>query len=411
MKNGENIEDWYRNEVSKIDDSPSDAIWDRLQNSMDTDNVWVRLTNSLNRWEKKIWWWKLSLRTTAIFLLLTASYYLYPVIFPTDISTLHTVLIKKNMEKNSAEEIENNVTPGDKFPEVKKTEQGNSGIFSPSSFVEKNKISDEVNVAEVNSPGKITDSINYNQLRQLTRKINLLPAKISLPVNQFAEVLNPAVNNSLNDSVISKPSETKWSIAGYGGIKNNWLLSPETFSALGNSGFNYTQTDFSFSSGIIAGYNLNEDWCIESGLLFTQGGQKYMDYEEGKSISREIKLNYLEFSGIAKKRFARHQTNLKIGHNNILMGIFSGYMINATEILNKKTADISKEYSKLNAGIIAGYELEYRVNNKFVIAPSFRYYQGTRNIFKGNNQTPKSFNSTFSASFELGISFRYSLIK
>lgn len=73
----ENIGDWYKREVNKLEERPDYTVWEKLATKLDTASVWDRLVVSLNRYEQWIWWRNTILKGTTILLLLSGSYYTY----------------------------------------------------------------------------------------------------------------------------------------------------------------------------------------------------------------------------------------------------------------------------------------------------------------------------------------------
>ncbi len=73
----ENISEWYKKEVTKLEERPDYTVWEKLSTRLDTATVWDKLSMSLNRYDQIIWWRNLAFRGTAVFLLLLGSYLAY----------------------------------------------------------------------------------------------------------------------------------------------------------------------------------------------------------------------------------------------------------------------------------------------------------------------------------------------
>lgn len=72
-----NISEWYKNEVHKLESSPDYTVWEKLSTKLDTYSVWEKLVLSLNRYEQLIWWRNLALKGSAVFIFLLGSYLIY----------------------------------------------------------------------------------------------------------------------------------------------------------------------------------------------------------------------------------------------------------------------------------------------------------------------------------------------
>lgn len=73
----DNISEWYKREVSKLEERPDYTVWEKLATKLDTATVWDKLVVSLNQYDKFIWWRNTVLKGTAILLLLTGTYLTY----------------------------------------------------------------------------------------------------------------------------------------------------------------------------------------------------------------------------------------------------------------------------------------------------------------------------------------------
>lgn len=73
----ENIEGWYKNEIKNIEAAPDQQVWNKLSTNLDVQNVWTRVLSSLNSYDRIIWWRNFTLRTAAILMLFFGSYLTY----------------------------------------------------------------------------------------------------------------------------------------------------------------------------------------------------------------------------------------------------------------------------------------------------------------------------------------------
>ena len=71
----DNVESWYVKELEKFQSAPDQAVWNKLSTKLDVTSVWDKLLVSLNRYDRLIWWRNTTLKTSALLLLLLGGYY------------------------------------------------------------------------------------------------------------------------------------------------------------------------------------------------------------------------------------------------------------------------------------------------------------------------------------------------
>jgi hypothetical protein len=101
------ISDWYKKEVSKLEERPDYTVWEKIATQLDTTSVWDQLAISLSRYDQLIWWRNAAIRGTAIFLLSFGSYLAYDNYFDSD---NNLALYKPTIiEKKNNQSIENSI--------------------------------------------------------------------------------------------------------------------------------------------------------------------------------------------------------------------------------------------------------------------------------------------------------------
>jgi len=83
----ETIGDWYKKEVSKLEEQPDYTVWNKIATQLDTTSVWEKLAVSLNKYDQLIWWKNISLKATSVFLICFGSYLVYDNYFDAENST------------------------------------------------------------------------------------------------------------------------------------------------------------------------------------------------------------------------------------------------------------------------------------------------------------------------------------
>jgi len=92
----ETISEWYKKEVSKLEERPDYTVWEKLATKLDTTSVWDKLVVSLNKYDQFIWWRNTAFKGTAILLLLFGSYLAY-----NNYSSNNDKLLSDNTHQNS----------------------------------------------------------------------------------------------------------------------------------------------------------------------------------------------------------------------------------------------------------------------------------------------------------------------
>lgn len=73
----ENVGDWYVKELEKFQSEPDKAVWSKLATKLDVASVWDKLLVSLNRYERMIWWRNTAFKSAALLLFLLGGYYTF----------------------------------------------------------------------------------------------------------------------------------------------------------------------------------------------------------------------------------------------------------------------------------------------------------------------------------------------
>lgn len=184
----ENISEWYKKEVAKLEERPDYTVWEKLSTKLDTSSVWNKLVVSLNRYDQYIWWRNLVFRGTAIFLLLFGSYLAY------------------DQYSNNGNPIANNTNS------AVKTTVNKDGISSTSNKQRDNKVNSQgtANYPSNNNKEITNTAITNNTSTQnnLSPEEKIKKAVASAKTNLLAKSL---INNKReNDTYASKENITNY---------------------------------------------------------------------------------------------------------------------------------------------------------------------------------------------------------
>ncbi|PCJ01349.1 MAG: hypothetical protein COB15_00045 [Flavobacteriales bacterium] len=190
----ETISEWYKKEVTKLEERPDYTVWEKLSTRLDTVSVWDKLAISLNRYDQLIWWKNIAIRGTAVFLLLFGSYLAYDNYSTNNkqIASNITTLKKNTVKSNNASSLTN--TPN------KSTTTYEAAFLNDT----KNE-SSTTNQADKNVASKKDNtalSANSNDLKTISNnKTNLTPEeKIAATLQNAKESVNPTKPNKRSRS-------------------------------------------------------------------------------------------------------------------------------------------------------------------------------------------------------------------
>ena len=182
----ETISDWYKKEVSKLEERPDYTVWEKLATQLDTASVWDKLALSLNRYDQLIWWRNVAIRGTAIFLLFFASYLTYNNYNTSDNQTADNATVSVN--KNTTTQIKPQTISNQPNKENSVYEAAfvNSTEKNVSKGASKNFTADKNSVV---SNSKITNKSNLNTPQQNKKSDK---EKVFTAIQNAKETVNPA---------------------------------------------------------------------------------------------------------------------------------------------------------------------------------------------------------------------------
>ena len=90
------IGSWYKKEVTKLEERPDYTVWEKLSTKLDTTTVWDKLIVSLTKYEQLIWWRNTLLKGGSILLLFLGSYLAFNRFYEKDYPLLPEKISYKN---------------------------------------------------------------------------------------------------------------------------------------------------------------------------------------------------------------------------------------------------------------------------------------------------------------------------
>lgn len=426
----ENVSEWYKKEAAKLEERPDYRVWEKLSTKLDTASVWDKLSVSLTRYEQTIWWRNMAIRGTAIFLLFAGSYATYEHFNTDELIAENKTNNSSNKENQILKTTENSILHSFKTKEKKPQKKANNNNNSPlatantPTAINTKKItpinngsfeSNYIEIAKINSLSSPNFSNNIEE-RDIKRNINnslISEENISSGYEQ-KEFL---VKKKKNKIVFNNKRFSSHFIYGlyarrfylglnFGIKKQGMITSLKNDPSLGEFK-EQNFLDFGKTLGSTFGWIVSDKLNLETNLNFisTAGYNSAYSNENG-SFEEELKLHYTTLSILAKKMNNKSTFDNKKYSTNIIGGVYAGYLNSSTSNINGSSFD-NNTYNNIDFGIVLGLEQDRYITKSFVITPGIRYQQGLINIANESS----NFQSARNFSFELNLGIKYIFLK
>jgi hypothetical protein len=95
--------------------------------------------------------------------------------------------------------------------------------------------------------------------------------------------------------------------------------------------------------------------------------------------------------------------------HRLFAGMYTGFLKDATLLLNKTRHNVFDDYSRFDYGVMLGYEYIVQWKKSLTFNIGLFSKVGLSNVFTGNEYVPASLNQTQNAALMLSFSVNYSL--
>ncbi|MGJ3235632.1 hypothetical protein [Marivirga sp.] len=431
---------WIKNIIDKGSINPPDETWDNISKKLDIENswnnidkeldidtVWNRLDHQLSQDAKMRTYEKLSYVPIIALVLLFSWLGVKNEFYKNDFKKDHSIAQVEIYDDNEMNFQNKNILPEEPktvdLPVVKQNEnyeqkteeQDIESQKSENKFIK----SEDLTIEENNAKDSRLDAKNVFTHRDQSKNKHSLPDYLnSMPggliVNfNSTNILAPEKIKLANDSVINESDKKQWY---YGiGVSGNrtWLNDNRLKRASEGSRLYDAIATNNMSFKLNAGLEINQHWAIQADInILGNIGQSYGEYINGRYRMGEVNVNYNGIQ-IGIKRNLPYILN---GNDLIRKQIVAGgyvnhiYQVNQTEnvfISNEiNQFIISDTYKNYDAGIWAGIEMFYQLNESYQIGTSLHYKYGINNIYKGNSEIPAYLRETNTSELSLSVILR-----
>ncbi|MBV6483857.1 MAG: hypothetical protein KFKLKKLM_00315 [Flavobacteriales bacterium] len=425
-----NIESWYKTEINKFEAKPTQEVWDKLSTKLDLENVWTRVLSSLNKYERMIWWRNFGLRTAAIIALLYGSYLTYFSYQENYFEANAHFSGKKISEQNLAKY--NSPVSAALLDNSKKTpfSKDNINTSTEKEIIKKSLQSRKlVNNNTTNNTPIYASKDKPNLQRFTTKKAEQISSSTTEKTIHFSnlegvntifktiEAKDFLVKKDKNKIIFNDKRFSSHFVFGMyakrfylglnAGLKKQQLIT-STNKKLPENLKQKSYLDFGYSAGATLGLIVSDQLNIETNVNFiSTNGYKRNFVSDEMNYSEELNLNYTTVSLLAKKMNNKSTFDNKKYSTNLIGGIYGGYLTSAEILSNNTSYDTKNEFKSIDLGIVLGIEQDRYLTKELIITPGIRYQQGLLNI----SNTSSGFESAHTFTFEFNVGVKYIFLK
>ncbi len=414
----EAFDDFVRDEVEHVETNPDKAVWEKLSENLDTASVWERLSQTLTSYERFIWWRNFAFKSAALALFfigvgLTVNEY-----FNEDIHHNNDNITTLTVEKNNFDQA---------------TKQVSIESMLASSITEEDKaINKKINqniITETTLTNKKSAISEKTSSSSIEKQTHILPKEVNGQLNNDTEIHLKKSNHDLKENTI-QPKEflikkennkiifnnkrfsshfafgiyAKRIYAGLNiGLKKQSMITQMKKNADYKELSQNTLLDHGSSFGATAGIILSDKMNLETNVNFYSSNGYRKQYASNEmNYTENLTLAYTNVSLLAKRMYNKSTFDDKKYSTNFIGGLYLGYLSSATSVIDGKTYK-NQTYTNLDYGVVLGLEQDRYLTKELIITPGIRYYQGAKNIANADSHFSYAYNSTLE--FNLGIKY------
>ena len=403
-----NINEWYKNIVDAGAEAPPEKVWEGVQDQLDVDTVWTRLDASLSSHarKKRI----VAFAVAATLFLAVSTLGLWYLLSPSG--------IYEPKQAAQLEQLQVEIA-GDTLSSIKQQDEviaDDAGLFPVPSPVEK-----EIRATQDLHFAQITKQVDFNsgQFRETAFETAVTPieplpmllADAQIQQEQF-ETFSFGPSSLGTGDIATYIGDAVWPdnlfssvyIGFTGQLANTWILNNKTFTGLKSDDLTFTDPSFGSNFGLQIGAGLTQQLGLRAEMiLLSRNRQTYREYINGNFVTNDIILDYYSF-----KLLARYNAGSYARPHYLLAGAYTGFMQQATQIINGVSRYVDNEYENLDYGVILGYEYPFPLTGHLTFIPGLFAQMGLNNVFSGSERIPDFLNRTHNASLSLSFAISYS---
>ena len=222
-----------------------------------------------------------------------------------------------------------------------------------------------------------------------------LPVKVVLPLEREKNSIFPKTYAGVGTNI-------KWS----------WLLNNKTLQAMEKSSLLTAAPNFQQDFSLLYGLRLRPRLFLQADVfLKNEVGQKYQEYRNGRFGKVEDRLAYRSIAIAVSWVKGQIGYGAMPTYNRMLAGIYGGRLYEAQEITQWEKTSRMEEFAQHHLGLMAGYEYDTYLTERFVFTYGVRTYTDLLNIYSGTESLRPTFKKTRALSLDFSVSLKYVLKK
>jgi hypothetical protein len=401
---------WYKKSIETQPEDPPEGLWESIQNELDINDVWIRLEADLGTPQKTIFPLLLTIAASFLFIVFIGSLFYLNHYKLNKVETADIYIIDEP-DKNEAVDIERPVVTDNLDPLITIDHTNYLVEFSDESVQAIAKASDSHQLifndisSTVYIPGKPE---NATPGQYMLASINPIGISTEGSIENQTMLIKDKQRGSIFNTSMEYNNNKRFSdiTIGLGGqLANTWLLNDKTINGFRGTSLTHTNATIGQSFGLLASTNTGtKSWLRLEWYFQAQNGQNYHEYIYGQYTSTRLKLNYQNLA-LTWHVMPGKQTN----PHRLFAGMYTGYLKDATLLINKTRYNVFDDYSSFDYGVIFGYEYLFQWKKSLTFNIGLYSKIGLSNVFAGNEYIPASLNHTQNAALMLSFSVNYSL--
>lgn len=427
----------YRKQVEQQQSAPPPDVWENIATQLDIDEVWDNIAAELDRQQRRrVLWMSLAGVAASVAVLVIGSLVIFKpsTMRPEQQVVAHT---HGTIETQSRETDHGVVADGGAIAQFEATIATPVDLNRQSSKKHQLCMGDHLasNAADTSAQSLMDQAVSPANSTNSIEAIST--AAVFIIQKQPETVAQIASNEPLDEGRAT--GQRKLAVGFTAALKNTWLLNSETVKGLKGDGLNSAEVTIFPDIGVSLMYGFSPRWTAEFNLfLASRTGQRYMDYVYGQYTNKDIILKYTQMELLANYVYVPRW----LGRGNISLVtalgayysslssasqrssmkvsmVLSNYAFDGTNLSvvgaeNATTMTVQKEitshYGHDDYGVVAGFDLAYRMGARFTAVPGLRFKYGLVNIYGGGSNFSGNFMRTNNGSFEFRLTIYYNIL-
>lgn len=414
------IDEIYRQLSAQQQDLDTADVWNRIDDSLDLEQLWPRLDNYLTRYRRR----KIAGFTLVSLLIPVSMYLIYLVGWNNPQITLaDQTPLSDTMQREISQVGRDPMVTLNYLSDNSGTVQNSNGNIDSQSGTTNSK------GANQNRHHSLEGSVTSDVIKLTNTEGNVEPSKEMVALNEAVQTSRESSfapltvrpyyltrGNATGNLATREYSETdvssntkRYYLNFTAGAKTTWLLNNHMYKSLQKESFEYLQRQYYPVASIGFGMLMNDKLSVEGNLAFLDFGGQHVNYlSEGKSVQLQTRLRYttLEIIGGYQSKRGLHPFHFNV-YPVAYLGVYSSALIHSKIITNELNADRNKSFRPVDFGVICRIAFALPVGDKFQLQAGIGVQSGVVNISRKQANVPSYFDRSFNASSTAFISGKY----